>query len=166
MCQYSAIDGMPTDWHFVHLGSRAVGGASLVMVEATAVSPEGRISAHDTGLWSEPHSDAYQRISRFIRQQGAVLGIQLAHAGRKASVRVPWEGGAPLQPSEGAWQTVAPSAIPFASNYPVPKALTEHELGASSSSFGPPRIWRPARASRWSRSTWRTATCCMNFCPL
>lgn len=118
---------MPTDWHFVHLGSRAVGGAGLVMVEATAVSPEGRISLGDSGLWSEAHSDAYRRIAHFIRQQGAVPGIQLAHAGRKASVRVPWEGGAPLQQSEGAWQTLAPSAIPFAPNYPTPKAVTEKE---------------------------------------
>ncbi len=128
MCQYSAQQGMPTDWHFVHLGSRAVGGAGLVMVEATAVSPEGRISLGDTGLWSEAHSDAYRRIAHFIRQQGAVPGIQLAHAGRKASVRVPWEGGAPLQPSEGAWQTLAPSPIPFAPSYPTPKALTEKEI--------------------------------------
>ncbi|HEX4802911.1 MAG TPA: NADH:flavin oxidoreductase/NADH oxidase [Myxococcaceae bacterium] len=127
MCQYSAEEGMPTDWHFVHLGSRAVGGAGLVMVEATAVSPEGRISLGDSGLWSEAHSDAYRRIAHFIRQQGAVPGIQLAHAGRKASVRVPWEGGAPLQQSEGAWQTLAPSAIPFAPNYPTPKAVTEKE---------------------------------------
>jgi len=128
MCQYSTQEGMPTDWHFVHLGSRAVGGAGLVMVEATAVSPEGRISKQDTGLWSEAHSDAYRRIADFVRRQGAVPGIQLAHAGRKASVHVPWEGGAPLQPSEGAWQPLAPSAIPFAPNYPTPKALTEKEI--------------------------------------
>jgi 2,4-dienoyl-CoA reductase-like NADH-dependent reductase (Old Yellow Enzyme family) len=99
-----------------------------VMVEATGVSPEARISLGDTGLWSEAHSDAYRRIAQFVREQGAVPGIQLAHAGRKASVHVPWEGGAPLQPSEGAWQTLAPSAIPFAPNFPKPKALTEKEI--------------------------------------
>ncbi len=128
MCQYSAVEGMPNDWHFVHLGSRAVGGAGLVMVEATSVSPEGRISRQDTGLWSEAHSDAYRPIAHFIGAQGAIPGIQLAHAGRKASVHVPWEGGGPLLPSEGAWQAVAPSAIPFGPKYPTPKSLTEKEI--------------------------------------
>ncbi len=121
---------MPTDWHFVHLGSRAVGGAGLVMVEATGVSPEARISPNDTGLWSEAHADAYRRIASFIRQQGAVPGIQLAHAGRKGSTRPPWEGGAPLQPSEGGWQTIAPSADPFAPHFPTPRAMTEKDLDA------------------------------------
>ena len=92
MCQYSAALGVPTDWHFVHLGSRAVGGAALVMVEATGVSPEGRISPGDTGLWNDTQRDAFARIARFVREQGAVPGIQLAHAGRKASTRAPWEG--------------------------------------------------------------------------
>jgi 2,4-dienoyl-CoA reductase-like NADH-dependent reductase (Old Yellow Enzyme family) len=128
MCQYSAVEGMPNDWHFVHLGSRAVGGAGLVMVEATAVSPEGRISPQDTGLWSDAHIEAYRRIAGFVRERGAAPGIQLAHAGRKGSTRVPWKGGGLLQSSEGPWQTVAPSAIPFGPNYPVPKALTEEQI--------------------------------------
>src|SRR5215470_9393018 len=113
MCQYSAEDGFVNDWHLVHLGSRAVGGAGLVMVEATAVEARGRISAWDTGIWKNEHVAPLARIAAFVRAQGAVAGIQLAHAGRKASVHRPWEGGAPLTESEGAWQTVAPSAIPF-----------------------------------------------------
>jgi 2,4-dienoyl-CoA reductase-like NADH-dependent reductase (Old Yellow Enzyme family) len=128
MCQYSSEEGMPNDWHLVHLGSRAVGGAGLVVVEASAVSPEGRISPRDSGFWSEAHADAYRPIATFIRGQGAIPGIQLAHAGRKASVHVPWKGGGPLTASEGAWQTVAPSAIPFGPRYPPPRALTEKEM--------------------------------------
>jgi 2,4-dienoyl-CoA reductase-like NADH-dependent reductase (Old Yellow Enzyme family) len=96
MCQYSSRDGSPTDWHLVHLGSRAVGGAGLVMVEATAVSPEGRISPDDSGIWADRHSAAFLPITRFIREQGSVPGIQLAHAGRKASTDVPWRGGTPV----------------------------------------------------------------------
>src|SRR3954470_213060 len=92
MCQYSSVDGMPTDWHLVHLGTRAVGGAGLVMVEATAVSPEGRISPDDSGIWSDAHSEAFSRITTFIKEQGSVAGIQLAHAGRKASTWTPWKG--------------------------------------------------------------------------
>ena len=97
MCQYSSRDGMPDDWHLVHLGSRAVGGAGLVMVEATAVSPEGRISPADSGIWSDAHAEAFAPIVRFVKGQGAVPGIQLAHAGRKASAAPPWEGGKPLE---------------------------------------------------------------------
>ncbi|WP_243041464.1 NADH:flavin oxidoreductase/NADH oxidase [Dyella sedimenti] len=123
MCQYSATDGIPAEWHLVHLGSRAVGGAALVIAEATAVSPEGRISAGDVGLWSDAHAAAWQPIARFIASQGAVAGVQLAHAGRKASVLPPWEGGHPLAPGAGAWQTVAPSAIPFDAHWHVPQAL-------------------------------------------
>jgi 2,4-dienoyl-CoA reductase-like NADH-dependent reductase (Old Yellow Enzyme family) len=130
MCEYSSVDGLPDDWHLVHLGSRAVGGAGLVLTEATAVSPEGRISPADTGLWSAAHAEAFRRITRFIRAQGAVPGMQLAHAGRKASTRVPWLGGGPLHTDEGPWQTVAPSAIPFADNYPVPRALAVDEIDA------------------------------------
>src|SRR5512144_751723 len=100
MCQYSSRDGLPTDWHLVHLGSRAVGGAGLVMVEATAVSPVGRISPDDSGIWSDAHVAAFAPITRFILEQGAVPGIQLAHAGRKASCASPWQGGAPLTPEE------------------------------------------------------------------
>lgn len=123
MCQYSAIGGIPGEWHLVHLGSRAVGGAALVIAEATAVSPVGRISAGDVGLWSDAHTAAWQPIARFIASQGAVAGVQLAHAGRKASVLPPWEGGHPLAPGAGAWQTVAPSAIPFDAHWHVPQAL-------------------------------------------
>ncbi|EQD76927.1 NADH-dependent flavin oxidoreductase [mine drainage metagenome] len=123
MCQYSAIDGVPQTWHLVHLGSRAVGGAGLVMTEATAVSAEARISPSDTGIWSSAQCEAWKPIVRFIREQGAVPGIQLAHAGRKASTNAPWEGGRPLKPDEGGWTPVAPSPLPFADGYPVPEAL-------------------------------------------
>src|SRR5512137_1337658 len=109
MCQYSSRDGMPTDWHLVHLGSRAVGGAALVMVEATAVSPEGRISPADSGLWSAEHARAFRPITAFIKERGAVPGVQLAHAGRKASTRVPWVGGGPLPAGEADWLPLAPS---------------------------------------------------------
>src|SRR5207342_389186 len=105
MCQYSSDNGFPNDWHFVHLGSRAVGGAGLVMVEATAVEARGRISPWDTGIWKDEHIPAFARIARFVRSQGAAAGIQIAHAGRKASVRRPWDGGGPIPPSEGGWQT-------------------------------------------------------------
>ena len=128
MCEYSATDGMPNDWHLVHLGSRAVGGAGLVFTEATAVSPVGRISPADTGLWSGAHADAWRRITRFVREQGAVPGIQLAHAGRKASTQIPWEGSAMVAPADGGWQTVGPSAVPFSDTYPMPHTLTVREL--------------------------------------
>jgi 2,4-dienoyl-CoA reductase-like NADH-dependent reductase (Old Yellow Enzyme family) len=123
MCEYSADEGIPNDWHFVHLGSRAVGGAGLVFTEATAVSAEGRISPGDTGLWNDAQQDAWARIARFVAAQGAVPGIQLAHAGRKASTQLPWNGGIALGSDEGAWTPVAPSAIPFSDDYPMPKAL-------------------------------------------
>ena len=128
MCQYSSRDGLPTDWHLVHLGSRAVGGAGLVMVEATAVSPEGRISPEDSGLWSDAHAEAFAPIARFISEQGAVAGIQIGHAGRKGSCSAPWRGGAPLGMEAGGWQTLAPSAVPFAVGHPPPRALTLEEL--------------------------------------
>ena len=128
MCQYSSVEGMPTDWHLVHLVSRAVGGAGLVMVEATAVSREGRISPDDSGIWTDEHVRGFQRITRLIKEQGAVPGIQLAHAGRKASTRKPWLGGGPLAKNEHPWQTLAPSAVPFAEGYPAPKALEENDL--------------------------------------
>jgi len=123
MCEYSATDGLPNDWHFVHLGSRAVGGAGLLITEATAISPEGRISAGDVGLWNEAQQKAWQPIIAFIKAQGAAAGVQLAHAGRKASVTRPWEGGGPLAADAGAWQTVAPSALPFDTDWHVPQAL-------------------------------------------
>jgi 2,4-dienoyl-CoA reductase-like NADH-dependent reductase (Old Yellow Enzyme family) len=125
MCQYSSIDGYANDWHFVHLGSRAVGGAGLVLTEATAVVPEGRISPQDLGIWSDDHIPALRRIVNFIHEQGTVAGMQLAHAGRKASTRRPWEGSGMVAESEGGWTDVmAPSAIAFAEDYPMPNALT------------------------------------------
>ncbi len=128
MCQYSSHDGLPTDWHLVHLGSRAVGGAGLVMAEATAVSPTGRISPDDSGIWSDGHAEAFTPVARFIREQGAVPGIQLAHAGRKASTDSPWRGGGPLSPGQRGWQPVAPSAIRFDSGYAVPRELTANDM--------------------------------------
>src|SRR3990167_7612390 len=112
MCQYSAAGGLPNDWHRVHYGTRAVGGAALVMVEATAVCPEGRITPWCTGLWSEQHTEAFRPIAEFIREQGAVPGIQIGHAGRKASCDVPWRSSYYLPMGSGGWHTVAPSAIP------------------------------------------------------
>src|ERR1700678_84290 len=106
MCQYSSDDEMPTDWHLVHLGSRAVGGAALVMVEATAVSPEGRISPWDSGIWTAEHGYAFRRITRFIAENHAVPGVQLAHAGRKASTDRPWLGGKPVDAARGGWKTM------------------------------------------------------------
>ena len=123
MCQYSATDGLPDHWHFAHLGSRAVGGAGAVITEATAVSPEARISAYDTGIWNDAQVEAWKPIAAFIAAHGAVPGTQLAHAGRKASVWRPWEGGSSLPADKGAWQTVAPSAIPFDHDWHVPQAL-------------------------------------------
>jgi 2,4-dienoyl-CoA reductase-like NADH-dependent reductase (Old Yellow Enzyme family) len=128
MCQYSSADGMPNDWHFVHLGSRAVGGAGLVMVEATAVSPEGRISPGDTGLWSDGHAQAFKPVASFITSQGARAAIQLAHAGRKASTEVPWRGGKPLREGEGGWETLAPSSVPFAEGHPVPREMSREDM--------------------------------------
>jgi 2,4-dienoyl-CoA reductase-like NADH-dependent reductase (Old Yellow Enzyme family) len=128
MCQYSSIDGLPNDWHFTHLGSRAVGGAGLVMVEASGVSPIGRITAWDSGFWSQQHADAFRRITEFVEGQGAVAGIQLAHAGRKASTDVPWRGGGVLRDGPNSWQPVAPSPIPFRSGDPVPHELTAAEI--------------------------------------
>lgn len=125
MCQYSSPDGFATDWHLVHLGSRAVGGAGLVFTEASAVTPEGRISEWDLGIWKDEHIDMLARIARFIREQGAVPGMQLAHAGRKGSTQRPWEGSSGVAESEGGWIPVAPSALPYNSKYPQPKALDE-----------------------------------------
>jgi 2,4-dienoyl-CoA reductase-like NADH-dependent reductase (Old Yellow Enzyme family) len=124
MCQYSAVDGMANDWHLVHLGSRAVGGVSLVIAEATAVTPEGRITPGDVGIWSDAHAAPLARIASFIHSQGAVAGIQLAHAGRKASTAPPWVGGATLRTAgEGGWPVVAPSPLPFHADDPLPVPL-------------------------------------------
>jgi 2,4-dienoyl-CoA reductase-like NADH-dependent reductase (Old Yellow Enzyme family) len=126
MCQYSADDGMANDWHLVHLGSRAAGGVALVVVEATAVAPEGRITPADMGIWDDKHIEPLARIARFVESQGAVAGIQLAHAGRKASCDLPWKGGARLKTrEEGGWTVVAPSPIPFNEGDPLPVALDE-----------------------------------------
>jgi 2,4-dienoyl-CoA reductase-like NADH-dependent reductase (Old Yellow Enzyme family) len=135
MCQYSSDEGLPTDWHLVHLGSHAVGGASLVMVEATAVSPQGRISPCDSGMWSDRHAEAFKRITAFIERQGAVPGIQLAHAGRKGSTDVPWRGEKPLTLQEGGWQPLAPSALPFDDNHPVPREMTGDDMERVVSEF-------------------------------
>ena len=123
MCQYSSVEGFVNDWHVVHLGSRAVGGAGLVLTEAAAVDPRGRISPADVGIWDDQHVAGLQRIAAFIRAQGAVAGVQLAHAGRKASTSPPWEGGAPVPREAGGWQPVAPSADAFDARSPVPDAL-------------------------------------------
>ena len=123
MCQYSAVDGFATDWHLVHLGGRAVGGAALIIQEATAVSPEGRISPEDLGLWKDEHVPMLRRINEFIVSQGSVPGVQLAHAGRKASTFSPWTGEGAVPENAGGWQVVGPSPEPFADNYPVPTAL-------------------------------------------
>lgn len=123
MCQYSSEEGFATDWHLVHLGSRAVGGAGLIIQEATAVSPEGRISPDDLGIWKPEHLEKLKAITTFLREQGAVPGIQLAHAGRKASSQSPWKGGRHIRQKEGGWQTVAPSSIPFRDTDDAPVAL-------------------------------------------
>ncbi|MHB1272515.1 MAG: NADH:flavin oxidoreductase/NADH oxidase [Rhodanobacter sp.] len=125
MCQYSATDGLPDDWHLVHLGSRAVGGAAAVIAEATAVSAQGRISQGDTGLWNQAQVEAWRPIVRFIRAQGAMAGVQLAHAGRKASAQRPWQGHGPLPAGQDDWLTVAPSALPFDAGWHTPQALDD-----------------------------------------
>jgi len=135
MCQYSSDNGMPTDWHLVHLGSRAVGGAALVMVEATAVSPEGRISPWDSGMWSDDHVQGFQRITEFIKAQGAIPGIQLAHAGRKASVDAPWRGNRALLSGEGGWRPMAPSPLAFKEGSPVPAEMTLQDMETVASQF-------------------------------
>jgi 2,4-dienoyl-CoA reductase-like NADH-dependent reductase (Old Yellow Enzyme family) len=136
MCQYSSEDGKATDWHFTHLTSRAVGGAGLVIAEATAVSPEGRITPGDAGLWAEKHIEPLARINRFIKKQGSVSGIQLAHAGRKASAARPWEGGAHLSNEAGGWDTLAPSAIPFGGELTkTPRAMTDADIAKVQNDF-------------------------------
>jgi 2,4-dienoyl-CoA reductase-like NADH-dependent reductase (Old Yellow Enzyme family) len=135
MCQYSSNNGLPVDWHLVHLGSRAVGGAGLVMVEATAISPEGRISPNDSGIWSDAHAEAFTPIANFIREQGAVAGIQLAHAGRKGSCSLPWLGGGPLGSEACGWQPLGPGNVPFDVGHPVPRALTLNEMDEIEANF-------------------------------
>lgn len=140
MCQYSAVDGYTTDWHLVHLGRFALGGAGLVMMEATAVAEDGRITHGDTGIWSDAHIDGLARITRFVKGHGAAAGIQLAHAGRKASAQRPWHGNGPIDASDLArgekpWQTVAPSALPVSEGWHVPRELTKAEIAAITVAF-------------------------------
>ena len=136
MCQYSSQDGYATDWHLVHLGSRAVGGAGLIFTEATAVLPEGRISPQDLGIWDDGHIEMLSRIVSFIHEQGSIAGMQLAHAGRKASTRRPWEIPGTVPENEGGWKkVVAPSALRFADNYPMPQALTRDGIQEVVSAF-------------------------------
>jgi 2,4-dienoyl-CoA reductase-like NADH-dependent reductase (Old Yellow Enzyme family) len=137
MCQYSSIDGFATDWHLVHLGSRAVGGAGTVFTEATAVEPEGRISPEDLGIWKDAHLPMLERIVTFIKQQGAAAGIQLAHAGRKASTAQPWKGGGPVGTEAGGWSPiVAPSALPLTPAHQTPTALDDAGIRRIVQAFG------------------------------
>ncbi|MBW6510067.1 MAG: NADH:flavin oxidoreductase/NADH oxidase [Desulfuromonadales bacterium] len=135
MCQYSCTDGLVNDWHLVHLGSRAAGGAALVMTEATAVLPEGRISPADCGLWNDEQAAALSPIVRFISERGAVPAIQLGHAGRKASVSPPWRGGIPVPAAAGGWQPLAPSPIPFSPSAVTPTELTGNQLEQIAEAF-------------------------------
>ncbi|MZF90778.1 NADH:flavin oxidoreductase/NADH oxidase [Streptomyces sp. SID5643] len=133
MCQYSAAPegpetGVPTDWHFAHYAARATGGTGLIVVEATAVSPQGRISPYDLGIWNDTQAEAFRRITRFLTAQGTVPAIQLAHAGRKASTDRPWKGGAPVGPDEHGWQPVAPNPLAFDDRHPVPDELTTDQI--------------------------------------
>lgn len=127
MCQYSSDNGLPNEWHLVHLGSRAVGGAAMVCVEASGVTPEGRITPWDAGIWSREHAAAWKPVAAFIRAQGAVPAIQLAHAGRKASVGKPWHGGKPVAPGDGGWITLGPSEVAFG-QYPAPRAMSVADI--------------------------------------
>jgi 2,4-dienoyl-CoA reductase-like NADH-dependent reductase (Old Yellow Enzyme family) len=137
MCQYSSHDGFADDWHLVHLGSRAVGGAGLVFTEATAVEARGRISPEDLGLWKDAHVAPLERVTRFVRGQGAAIGVQLAHAGRKASTARPWAGGKPVEPAAGGWRPiVGPSPLPFDAGYQTPEALDELGITAVIQAFG------------------------------
>src|SRR6478752_10438461 len=136
MCQYSCDDGFATDWHFVHLGSRAVGRAAAVIAEATAITADSRISPQDLGIWTDAHIEPLRRAFSFIAEQGSVPGIQLAHAGRKASTNQPWNGGKPISPAEGGWSPIfAPSALAFAEGYQVPQALSAIEIATIVEAF-------------------------------
>jgi 2,4-dienoyl-CoA reductase-like NADH-dependent reductase (Old Yellow Enzyme family) len=128
MCQYSASEGFANDWHLVHLASRAVGGAGLVFTEATAVTADGRISPEDLGLWDDGQAGPFERIARFVKGEGAAFGMQLAHAGRKASAKRPWEGAGAVRPEDGGWEPVGPTATPFSDNYAVPRMMTRDDI--------------------------------------
>ena len=145
MCQYSSEDGFAADWHLVHLGARAVGGAGLIITEATAVTADGRISPHDLGIWKDAHVETLHRITDFLHAQGAAAGMQLAHAGRKASTARPWEGGKPLGIDQGGWRPLlAPSAIPFDAGYQTPDAMTPDQIRDVTAAF----VRAAARAAR------------------
>lgn len=135
MCMYSCIDGFANNFHLVHLGTRAVGGAGLIIQEATAVLPEGRISYADMGIWKDEHIEKLKEINQFIHEQGSVAGIQLAHAGRKASAETAWNGGRQIQEGENSWLPVAPSAIPFHEKDVIPKELSKEEIGVIIEAF-------------------------------
>ena len=135
MCQYSCADGVPTPWHLVHLGSRAVGGAALVMTEAASVTPEGRISPEDAGIWNDAQVEAWKPIAAFIKSQGAIAGIQLAHAGRKASTFSPWRGHGKVELDQGGWEVMGPSDVAFSPNYPQPHEMTLNEIRATIDAF-------------------------------
>jgi 2,4-dienoyl-CoA reductase-like NADH-dependent reductase (Old Yellow Enzyme family) len=135
MCQYSCVDGMPNDWHLVHLGTRAIGGAALVMTEAASVTPEGRISPQDAGIWSDAQRDAWKPIAAFISNNGAVPAIQLAHAGRKASTFAPWRGRGKVDVAQGGWQVVGPSANAFSDSYPQPHEMSVTEIRTTIDAF-------------------------------
>lgn len=143
LCEYSSTDGLPNDWHLVHLGARAAGGAGIVCTEATHVSAEGRITPHCLGLWNEAQRDGLARIVDFIAAQGAVPAIQLAHAGRKASIRQPWEGSTPITVEDGGWQVLGPSALPFGPGHHMPRAMDADDLARVTAEF--------TRAARFAR---------------
>ena len=144
MCQYSCHEGFANDWHFVHLASRAVGGAALVFTEATAVTADGRISPEDLGIWDDVQAGAFERIARFVKGEGAAFGMQLAHAGRKASTKRPWEGTGAVQPDEGGWEPVGPTTTPFADSYPVPRMMTREDIAEVVDAFR-----KAADRARW-----------------
>lgn len=149
MCEYSSQDGFPNDWHLVHLGSRAVGGAGLVMTEATAVEARGRISPQDAGIWSDAHIEAWARVARFVGEHGAVPGIQLAHAGRKGSTARPWEGGKGIADCDGGWEPVAPSALAFEDDYRLPHALSRGDIADVQDAFGQAALRAQQAGFRW-----------------
>ncbi len=149
MCMYSSEDGFANDWHMVHLGARAAGGAALVLTEATAVEPVGRISPEDLGIWKDEHIQPLIPVTRFIEAQGAIPGMQLAHAGRKAGTARPWTGSGPLSDDDGGWDVVAPSAIPFGANYRVPQELDRDEIADIQTAFKAAAVRALAAGFKW-----------------
>jgi 2,4-dienoyl-CoA reductase-like NADH-dependent reductase (Old Yellow Enzyme family) len=149
MCEYSADDGMPNDWHFVHLGARAVGGAGLIITEAAAVEARGRITAGDAGIWSDVHIEPWAKITKFLKQHGAVPGIQLAHAGRKASTYRPWEPGTGVPDADGGWEPVAPSVLAFADGYRLPHALSVSEIKECVAAFADAAVRSDSAGFDW-----------------